>query len=671
MASTWTSSESVVEAATLRLLLLDNYDSYTWILAHLLEAIAGVQVLVRRNDALSREELIALAPDAVVISPGPGDPKNPKDFGICAAVFEVFPELPVLGVCLGHQGMALACGGEVDQAPKPVHGHAEPIFHDGTGIFEGIPSPTPATRYHSLVVTELPPMLEANAHSGDGLIMGLRHRERPWWGVQFHPESIATPEGRQMLRNFVAMARSFKEKRALLDGAPKGVWGDQGSWRVGSSEAEINGGPKEKITGRKFAREKTDFRLLPWQEPEDFLGTMTEFPAWIWLDDPAGFSVLAPAARVLRNLDPAALREALAPHQWPLPYGPGLYGYIGYSWGRHLGLPMVQVPKVGELPELALLQVEEGLVFDHGRRQLAQFGGGALIAPQALAKSRRPEPPKSFRRNRPKAIYLYEIDKIKLYLSLGDTYEACLSLEARAPCPDPLAYHLWLRSHSPARYGCFLQLPEGAVSSCSPELFLELKEGRLRTEPIKGTRRRSSDPVADHALAQELLHSEKDSAELLMITDLLRNDFARVAEPNSVQVPTMRQLNRHPTVMHTSSVIEARLKKGLDLADVLAATFPGGSVTGAPKHRTVAILEHLEDGIRGRCRGVYTGAIGYLTKDQAHLSVAIRSAEITGGQLRAGAGGAIVVHSDPESEWEEVGWKLAVMMGEAKEERWR
>jgi para-aminobenzoate synthetase len=149
-----------------------------------------------------------------------------------------------------------------------------------------------------------------------------------------------------------------------------------------------------------------------------------------------------------------------------------------------------------------------------------------------------------------------------------------------------------------------------------------------------------------------------------MITDLLRNDLARVAQPNSVQLPTMRALNRHPTVMHTSSVIEARLKEGLDLADVLAATFPGGSVTGAPKHRTVAILEGLEQ----RCRGVYTGAIGYFAKDQAHLSVAIRTAEITDAQLRAGAGGAIVVHSDPESEWEEVGLKLAVMMGEAEEE---
>ncbi|HNH50757.1 MAG TPA: aminodeoxychorismate/anthranilate synthase component II, partial [Myxococcota bacterium] len=181
-----TSSDSLGEQ-DFRLLLLDNYDSYTWILAHLLEAIAGVELFVRRNDALSREELVALAPDAVVISPGPGDPKNPADFGICAAVFEVFPELPVLGVCLGHQGLALACGGRVDLAPEPVHGRAELIFHDGTGIFEGVPNPTPSTRYHSLVVTELPEVLVANAYSSDGLIMGLRHRERPWWGVQFHP----------------------------------------------------------------------------------------------------------------------------------------------------------------------------------------------------------------------------------------------------------------------------------------------------------------------------------------------------------------------------------------------------------------------------------------------------------------------------------------------------
>ncbi|HNH49152.1 MAG TPA: anthranilate synthase component I family protein [Myxococcota bacterium] len=390
---------------------------------------------------------------------------------------------------------------------------------------------------------------------------------------------------------------------------------------------------------------------------------MAAFPAWIWLDDPAGFSVLAPAAKVLRNLDPAALRAVLAPHRGPLPYGPGWYGYIGYSWGRHLGLPLQQVPKMGELPELALLQVEEGLVFDHRRRQLYQFGGGPDWVPQALPPSRRPAAPQKLQRNREKAHYLSEIKTIQTALRMGESYEGCLSLEASAPCPDPLAYHLWLRSHSPARYGCFLQLPEGALSSCSPELFLELRDGKLRTEPIKGTRERAADPSADRRLADELLSSEKDSAELLMITDLLRNDLARVARRDTVQVPTMRALNRHPTVMHTSSVIEARLKSGLDLTDVLAATFPGGSVTGAPKHRTVAILEGLEQ----RCRGVYTGAIGYFTKDQAHLSVAIRTAEIVEGRLRAGAGGAIVVHSDPASEWEEVGWKLAVMMGEAEE----
>jgi para-aminobenzoate synthetase len=644
MASSWTSSDSLGEQ-DLRLLLLDNYDSYTWILAHLLEAIAGVELLVRRNDALSREELVALAPDAVVISPGPGDPKNPADFGICAAVFEVFPELPVLGVCLGHQGLALACGGRVDLAPEPVHGRADLIFHDSTGIFEGIPNPTPATRYHSLVVTELPEVLVANAHSADGLVMGLRHRERPWWGVQFHPESIATPEGRRMLQNFVVFARNKAGKPQV-----------PAAFRSAQEYAP-------KIQDQAQPRADAPPRPLPWQEPTAYLGAMAAYFAWIWLDDPAGFSVLAPGAKVLRNLDPAALRAVLAPHRGPLPYGPGFYGYIGYSWGRHLGLPLRQVPKVGELPELALLQVEEGLVFDHSRRQLYQFGGGPEILPQALPASRRPTPPQKLKRNREKVGYLSEIKAIQTALRMGESYEGCLSLEASSPCPDPLAYHLWLRSHSPARYGCYLQLPEGALSSCSPELFLELRDGTLRTEPIKGTRGRGSDPAADQMLADELLSSEKDRAELLMITDLLRNDLARVAERDTVQVPTMRALNRHPTVMHTSSVIEARLKEGLDLADVLAATFPGGSVTGAPKHRTVAILEGLEQ----RCRGVYTGAIGYFAKDQAHLSVAIRTAEIVEGRLRAGAGGAIVVHSDPESEWEEVGWKLAVMVGEAEE----
>ena len=185
------------------ILLLDNYDSFTFNLFHRLGEL-DARVVVWRNDAITASEAVAMRPDAVVISPGPCDPDRA---GISLDVIErAAPICPVLGVCLGHQAIGQAFGGRVVRAPAPMHGKISPIHHDGTGVFEGLPNPFPATRYHSLIVERerLPAELRVNAWTGDGLIMGLRHESLPVHGVQFHPESIETAAGYQLLRNFLA-----------------------------------------------------------------------------------------------------------------------------------------------------------------------------------------------------------------------------------------------------------------------------------------------------------------------------------------------------------------------------------------------------------------------------------------------------------------------------------
>ena len=198
--------------ASQRLLLLDNYDSFTFNLFHALGAL-GAQVEVRRNDALSVDEVMAQDPDAVVISPGPCDPDRA---GISLPLIErAAQSTAVLGVCLGHQcigftagAIGQAFGGVVVRAPAPMHGKISLIHHDDTGVFAGLPNPFPATRYHSLVVerSSLPASLRVNAWSEDGMIMGLCHRERVVHGVQFHPESIETGMGAALLGNFLALA---------------------------------------------------------------------------------------------------------------------------------------------------------------------------------------------------------------------------------------------------------------------------------------------------------------------------------------------------------------------------------------------------------------------------------------------------------------------------------
>ena len=191
-----------------RILLIDNYDSFTWNLYQLLAGM-GAEVTVVRNDATTVEAIVAEEYDGVVLSPGPS---RPEKAGICVELIRALgATTPMLGVCLGHQAMGVAYGGEVITV-EPVHGKRSTVEHDGTGLFEGVPSPIQAARYHSLAIQResLPDELELDAWSVDGLVMGMRHREHPLQGIQFHPESILTDCGPQLLRNWLAEVEAHR-----------------------------------------------------------------------------------------------------------------------------------------------------------------------------------------------------------------------------------------------------------------------------------------------------------------------------------------------------------------------------------------------------------------------------------------------------------------------------
>ena len=187
------------------ILVVDNYDSFTWNLVHYLAEL-GAETRVVRNDDLTAAEALALKPEAVLLSPGPC---TPNEAGICLAILDTAPlDMPIFGVCLGHQAMGQAFGGEVIRAKALMHGKTSPIEHEGRSVFKGLPSPFTATRYHSLAVRRetLPDVLEVTAWTADGEIMGLAHKSRPIHGVQFHPESIATEHGHDLLANFLDLA---------------------------------------------------------------------------------------------------------------------------------------------------------------------------------------------------------------------------------------------------------------------------------------------------------------------------------------------------------------------------------------------------------------------------------------------------------------------------------
>ncbi len=197
--------QQVNESETM-LLLIDNYDSFTYNLVHYLGEL-GADVVVKRNDALGVNEAMAMAPEAILLSPGPCDPAQA---GICLELTRAAAgaQVPLMGVCLGHQAIGEMFGGKVVRCHEIVHGKMGSMKHDGTGVFAGLPSPFEATRYHSLIVERetLPDCLEVNAELEDGTIMGLRHKELPIHGVQFHPESIASEHGHKLLQNFLNIA---------------------------------------------------------------------------------------------------------------------------------------------------------------------------------------------------------------------------------------------------------------------------------------------------------------------------------------------------------------------------------------------------------------------------------------------------------------------------------
>ncbi|GBQ15261.1 anthranilate synthase component II [Swaminathania salitolerans] len=195
------------------ILLIDNYDSFTFNLVHHF-GMLGERCEVRRNDALSVEDALALAPEAIVISPGP---RAPDEAGLCCPLIAEAASrgIPVLGVCLGHQAIGQVFGAKVVRAPVPMHGKVDAIAHDGSGVFAGLPDPTRATRYHSLTLApeSVPACLVVNARAQDGVIMGVRHRDLPVHGVQFHPESIASEDGGRLLANFLSIVRGTAPER--------------------------------------------------------------------------------------------------------------------------------------------------------------------------------------------------------------------------------------------------------------------------------------------------------------------------------------------------------------------------------------------------------------------------------------------------------------------------
>jgi para-aminobenzoate synthetase component 1 len=342
------------------------------------------------------------------------------------------------------------------------------------------------------------------------------------------------------------------------------------------------------------------------------------------------------------------LRDLLAEHSH-LHRGAAV-GYLGYGLKRHIEeLPDTVDADLG-VPDCSLAFYDELHEFDARPLRIEQ--------PDRSAISLEPELCSSFDRES----YEATVRRALEYIRAGDIYQVNLSQRLSAECAeDPFDVYLRLRQTSPAPFAAFLNQPGHAILSSSPERFLHYDpaERSIATRPIKGTRPRGADAGADAALALELMRSEKDRAENVMIVDLLRNDLGRIASIGSVEVTGLCELETFAGVHHLTSTIEAQLRADRDVVDLLRAAFPGGSITGAPKIRAMEIIDELEPVERG----IYTGAIGYIRfNGELDLNIAIRTMLIKDGVASFSVGGGIVADSDPALEYEETMHKAAGMI---------
>jgi para-aminobenzoate synthetase component 1 len=357
-------------------------------------------------------------------------------------------------------------------------------------------------------------------------------------------------------------------------------------------------------------------------------------------------------------------RRISAPGPSLPPFAGGAIGYFAYELGRYIEkLPATVVDDIG-LPEMALAFYDKALAFDlrSGRSLLvvSSPGNGSKERDEAMRLlEAEPLPTRwevsegspGFTSNFTYEEYLEAVRRVKEYILAGDIYQANLTQRFTTT----LRQHPWdmyrrLRRVNAAPFSAYLNLGEGVICSSSPERFLKVEGRRVETRPIKGTRKRSDDPREDARLQEELLGSAKDRAELSMIVDLERNDLGRVCEYGSVKVEEHAVIESYATVHHLVSTVTGLLHEGKDQADLLRATFPGGSITGAPKIRSMEIIDELEP----TARSVYTGSIGYLGfNGVSDLNIAIRTIIVRGERAYFQVGGGIVADSSPQDEYEE------------------
>lgn len=751
------------------ILLIDSYDSFSHNLKRLVENATGKEVVTIYNDAFLPSEYETAYNmwikyfDYVVVGPGPGHPSIDADIGIVRWLYQHFKSfpaeaVPVLGVCLGFQSLCHEFGNSVTRLDAIKHGQVYQINPVKSDLF-GSDSLFPSVRYHSLHVDldtlndQIVPLATCQETDGKTLLMAGRHVSLPLYGVQYHPESICSEKGAQLISRFDSIASAFNSKhRAGLDALQTPNWKNtydaytktravHEDWLVPEGKFVDNELPHVSLERIHFP----DPRTLP-LDVCDFLAKQnTPFVLLNSAADPGSWSVVGLPIRgesevithsvdnagvvnilqygsesaksvetdsvwkfvssrlLLKYVSRQTLEARVGPTGRPIPFFGGYMGLFSYEEGQYVDTDLVSLCK-GPTPDTKLVYIERLLLHDREANQwyvcsirnseteaqwchdLAEALSAAKdivieahSVPSSVKLLCRPEDQKIQYELPDRDIYKQQFDLCQEYLHSGDSYELCLTTQLKIYLPKYLntwdMYKVLALHKNPSPYSCYMDFDDCVLMSSSPERFLSWKDsgvpGRKVVElrPIKGTVRNTEEITVEDAT--RILRTPKEMGENLMIVDLIRHDLNSFTD--DVKVDALMAVEEYKTVFQLVSVIQGHLPaKGFRGIDVLHLSLPPGSMTGAPKKRSVELLQNIEKlqpTTPGGRRGIYSGVAGYWSvTDDADWSVVIRSVthykndaenSTATNVWRIGAGGAITVLSSEAGEWDEMHVKLA------------
>ncbi|KAF4333980.1 para-aminobenzoate synthase [Fusarium beomiforme] len=753
---------------TIRALIIDHYDSYT---NNILQLLQGTQqrvdgksypewnvAIVRFDqfswDYFSSEILPHL--DAIILSPGPGTPHREADFGFNSRLIRE-ANIPILGICLGHQGIGTTFGANIIHTPNIKHGQICQIHHKDNGILRGLPQRFDGVRYNSLVldIEDVPSELQVTAWTYDPenpskkVLMGLQHRQRPIFGTQWHPESICSAHGKQIISNFRDIVIDFwstsnprnqwtrrwigdnaslpdhiLEQNVVIEQTPtENTFSPPKGSAYYIKSAPVGRGPPPQVVFQTLCRGRSpdgeawldSAKVRDSHSRNSYLSSASftlsystkskcvsffqngkktksqrlDVTYWAWLDRFQQETILGNT----EALDAEVLNQETDPGQPLLQVG--LVGYFGYELKRE-SLPGYRFTPPDE-QDVSFKHSDSELLFANTVLRLDNYTGewtifslirrgeedpiGDAISASTkigidetqfasnLAQVREifdapPSPPYIQAHPLPEFValdnegsYSRTIQAAQDFIREGESYELTLTTKFKAKSPEVDSYSLYLdlRERNPAPYSAFIHFAahDKTILSSSPERFISVDSDRVaEMKPIKGTLAVHPDPIEDERRKHQLATDVKELAENLMIVDLIRSDLHNISPSTSISVPKLLHVETYQTVHQLVTTIQSKIASSVGGVQVIERCFPPGSMTGAPKLRSVQILDSLEN---QRERGIYSGSIGYICASGAvDQSVVIRTIVRSGNDLELGAGGAITWLSEADKEWDEV-----------------